>query len=298
MRKLIPVALIALAVSAAGPASLDAWSFAVHRFIADRAIVLLPSEIRPFFEMYRTTFVEHAIDPDTYRVVGWTDEPPRHFLDMDAYGPFPFTALPQEFNQAVAARGADFVKKNGLLPWRTQEISDRLREAFKQTTPYARDDIKLFSAIIAHYVGDAFQPFHAAVNYDGQLTGQHGIHARFETEMFDRYMDKLRIAPEPIQPITSAREFTFATLTDSFTFVEPILAADRAAVKGKEEYDDAYFDAMFEKTRPILEKRISQAITGVASVITAAWIEAGKPALPLEAPKVVRKVQREGFREP
>jgi hypothetical protein len=65
-------------------------------------------------------------------------------------------------------------------------------------------------------------------------------------------------------------------------------------VKGKEEYDDAYFDAMLEKTRPILEKRISQAITGVASVITAAWIEAGKPALPLEAPKVVRKVRREG----
>jgi hypothetical protein len=293
MRKSIPVALVALALSAASPAQVHAWGFTVHRFIADRAIVLLPREIRPFFDAYRTTFVEHSIDPDTYRIMGWTDEPPRHFLDMDAYGPFPFTAIPRDFNQAVAARGRDFVTKNGVLPWRTQEIHDRLREAFKQTTPYARDDIKLFSAVVAHYIGDAFQPFHAAVNYDGQLTGQQGIHARFETEMFDRYMDRLRIAPEPIQPVTNARDFTFAALTESFSFVDPILAADRAAVRGKEEYDDAYFDAMLEKTRPILEKRISQAITGVASVIANAWIDAGKPALPFEPPRTVRKVLRD-----
>ena len=64
-------------------------------------------------------------------------------------------------------------------------------------------------------------------------------------------------------------------------------------MQGKEEYDAAYFEAMLEKTRPILEKRISQAITGVASVITAAWIEAGKPPLPLEASRTVRKVQHD-----
>jgi hypothetical protein len=292
MRRLIPVALLTLVAAASLPAPVEAWSFSVHRFIADRAIVLLPPAIRPFFETYRTTFVEHAIDPDTYRTMGWQEEPPRHFLDMDAYGAFPFASLPHDYNQAVAAHGADFVTKNGLLPWRTEEMYGRLREAFKQTTPYARDDIELFSAVVAHYIGDAFQPFHAAVNYDGQLTGQQGIHARFETEMFDRYADKLRIAPDPIQPVANVRQFTFATLTDSFSFVEPILAADRVAVQGKEEYDDGYFDAMLEKTRPILEKRISQAITGVASVITAAWTDAGKPALPLEAPRTVRKVRR------
>jgi len=291
MHRLIPAALLTLAASASLPAPADAWSFSVHRFIADRAIVLLPPAIRPFFETHRTTFVEHAIDPDTYRTMGWQEEPSRHFLDMDGYGPFPFASLPHDYNQAVAARGADFVIKNGLLPWRTEEMYGRLREAFKQTTPYARDDIKLFSAVVAHYIGDAFQPFHAAVNYDGQLTGQQGIHARFETEMFDRYADKLRIAPDPVQPVANVREFTFAALTDSFSLVEPILAADRAAVEGKEEYDEAYFDAMLEKTRPILEKRISQAITGVASVITAAWTDAGKPALPLEAPRAVRKVK-------
>lgn len=292
MRTSMPVVVLALALSAARPAPLHAWGFTVHRFITERAVALLPAEIRPFFDVYRTTLVEHSIDPDTYRTIGFIEEPPRHFLDMDAYGPFPFKALPHDYRQAIAARGADFVTKNGVLPWRTEEIYARLREAFKQTTPYARDDIKLFSAVIAHYVGDAFQPFHAAVNYDGQLTGQQGIHARFETELFERAVDRLRVAPDPVQPIANVREFVFATLTDSFSFVEPILAADRAAVQGKNEYDEAYFDALLEKTRPILEKRLSQAITGVASVMAAAWIDAGKPPLPLQAPRVVRQVRR------
>ena len=39
-----------------------------------------------------------------------------------------------------------------------------------------------------------------------------------------------------------------------------------------------------EKTGPIMEKRISGAITGVASLITQAWTDAGKPALPVEPP--------------
>lgn len=295
MRKLVPLALIALALSLAPATRVSAWGFNGHKFIADRAIDLLPREMRPFFQKYRTTVVEHAIDPDTYRTVGWADEPPRHFLDLDSYGPFPFTALPHDYNAAVAARGADFVRQQGLVPWRTQEIYDLLRDAFRQlsTSPYARDNVKLFSALMAHYTADAFQPFHAAANYDGQLTGQNGIHARFETELFDRYQGRLKIAPPPLQPIASAREFIFATLTDSFTSVAPILDADRAAAKGRELYDDAYFASLYGKTGPILEKRISGAISGVASLIAQAWVDAGRPALPVEAPpRAPRPIRR------
>jgi Zinc dependent phospholipase C len=286
MRKLLFVALIAFGCAFAPATRVNAWGFAGHKFITDRAIDLLPPEIRPFFQKNRTTIVEHAIDPDTYRTVGWAEEDPRHFLDMDSYGPFPFKDLPHDYPAAVAARGEDFVKKNGTVPWRTQEIYDKLRENFAQlpTAPFARDNVKLFSSIAAHYVGDAFQPFHAAANYDGQLTNQRGIHSRFETELFDRYQDKLTIAPPPLTPVPNAREYVFATLTESFTFVDPILAADREATQGREFYDDAYFAKMYEKTGPIMEKRIAGAISGVASLITQAWIDAGKPALPVEAP--------------
>jgi len=76
----------------------------------------------------------------------------------------------------------------------------------------------------------------------------------------------------------------FNTLTDSFREVDPILAADKQAIEGRTVYDAGYFDAMFAKTGPILEKRINGAINGVASLITQAWVDAGKPPLPPEAP--------------
>lgn len=262
----------------------EAWGFTAHRYIAERAIARLPPELRAFFEKYRTTVIEHSIDPDTYRTMGFSEEPPRHFLDMDAYGAFPFRALPHDYKVAVARFGRDFVTRNGLLPWRIQEIYDRLADAFTQTGPYARDDIKLFSAVIAHYVSDAFQPFHAAVNYDGQLTNQHGIHARFETELFERYEHALRVTTSPLNPVQDAREFAFATLTDSFRLVDSILAADRAATHGRTAYDDAYFESLFERTRNVLEARISGAIDAVASVITGAWQKAGKPVVPENPP--------------
>lgn len=293
MRRLAAALLIGITVLTTPPAQVGAWGFTAHRSIMEHAIPLLPPEIRPFFVRYRTTVIEHAIDPDTYRTMGFTEESPRHFLDMDAYGPFPFTSLPHDYRQAVAQRGAEFVTKNGLLPWRTQEIADRLRDAFTQKTPYARDDIKLFSAVLSHYIGDAFQPLHAAMNYDGQLTGQQGIHARFEMELFERYQDRLHMTPGPLVAVPSAREFSFRTLTDSFQAVDAILAADRAAAQGRDAYDDEYFAKLFERTRPIMEQRLSGAITGVASVIAAAWEQAGRPAVPENPPpRPPRPIQR------
>ena len=149
------------------------------------------------------------------------------------------------------------------------------------------------SAVLAHYVGDSFQPLHACVNYDGQMTNQQGIHSRFESEMFDRYEAKLRITPAPLTTIPNAREFMFATLNDSFQQVETILAADREAVKGRTEYDDAYFSVLFEKSGPVMEQRMSGAISAVASLITSAWTEAGKPALPADnPPRTARPIRR------
>jgi hypothetical protein len=295
MRTVLPIVLFALALPAMRPAQLEAWGFNGHKFITDRAIELLPQEIRPFFQKFRTTVVEHSIDPDTYRTLGFKDEPPRHFLDMDAYGPFPFKDLPHDYKEAVEKRGLDFVIKNGTVPWRAEEIYTQLRDAFKglETQAYARDNVKLFSSVLSHYVADAHVPFHAVINYDGQMTGQQGIHARFETELFDRYRDKLRITPGVVTPVPNAREFMFATLTDSAQHVEAILAADLEAVKGRTLYDDGYFAHMFDKTAPIMEKRISGAISGVASLITSAWIDAGKPALPADdPPRTPRPIRR------
>lgn len=286
MRKILSVLLLTICLWPARSAPVQAWGFTGHRFITGKAIDRLPPEMRPFFQKYRTTMVEHAIDPDTYRIMGFTEEPPRHFLDMDNYGPFPFTAIPHDYHEAVEKRGIDFVTKNGTVPWRAEEIFGRLRDAFKQlsTSSFSRDDIALFSAVLAHYTEDAFQPLHACANYDGQLTHQQGIHSRFESELFDRYEGDLRLSPPPPAYIPNAREFIFSTLTDSYQNVQPILDADRAAAQGRTVYDDEYFAQLFRSTRPILEKRVSGAISGVASLIMSAWIDAGRPALRADAP--------------
>ncbi len=99
--------------------------------------------------------------------------------------------------------------------------------------------------MLAHYVADAHQPFHAAVNYDGQLTGQWGD----AFPIRDRAVRAVRIEgaslSRPVSPVGSPREFVFAALTASFPLVQQMLDADKAAVAGREFYDDGYFVRFF-----------------------------------------------------
>ncbi len=277
---LLPLAVVAaVTLATERPA---AWGFEAHRLIADRAIDLLPASIRPFFVKHRAMISEHAIDPDLWRTAGWAEEPPQHFLGLDAFGPPPFDALPHDKDAAIAKFGREMMLKNGLLPWRLEEMHGKLVRAFadaKAERPYARDNIKFLSAVVAHYVGDAHVPFHAVMNYDGQLTNQHGLHSRFESALFERYRSRLRIHPTPTRVTKAPREFIFDTLTVSASLVGPLLAADREAIGSGEVYDRAYYDRFFTKARPTLERRLSEAIAATAAVITHAWEEGGKPSL-------------------
>jgi hypothetical protein len=213
------------------------------------------------------------------------------------YGAPPFDALPHDYNEAVKKFGVEFVTKNGTLPWRTEEIAGQLVKAFSDMNRpdpgYAYDNVKFFSAVLAHYVADAHVPFHAALNYDGQLTQQWGIHSRFEAQLAARYLPQLRIEPQAVAPVRDVREAVFRWLTEGYTHVAPVLAADRKAVEGREEYDDDYFSQFFAGTRPIVERQLSTAISDVAAVIVGAWEAGGKPPLPLDPPRPNRKVRRQ-----
>lgn len=289
---LVPLAL-AVVLLLSLPTLSPGWSFETHRFITGRAIALLPPEIRPFFEKHGAFIVEHSVDPDLWRTAGFEIEPPRHFLDIDAYGPYPFDALPREYSAAVARFGEETVVKNGTLPWRAEEVYDRLVKAFEQhragTSPYALDNIKFFVAILAHYAADAHVPFHAVINYDGQLTGQHGIHSRFESELFARYADQLVVHPPRIDPVDRPRDHIFDTLLDSYRVVAGLLEADRKAIGEGTEYDDAYFARFFAGARPTLEARLSRSAGSVAALVSGAWHKASRPSLPLERQRTVRK---------
>ena len=275
--------MLAAAAVLSTAARAEAWGLDVHRYIMQRAIALLPAAIQPLYRQQQAFIVEHSVDPDLWRTAGFTEEGPRHFVDLDAYGPYPFAALPREFDAAVAKFGSSMVAKNGLLPWRTADMVDRLTNAFRQCKaggrPYALDDVQFFSAVVSHYVADGHVPFHATLNYDGQFTGQKGIHARFETDLFERYRERLTIQPSAAPVVTDVRSFMFDRLLQSFRLVAPILDADRAALRLAGEYDDRYFDELRRRTQPILEQRLSDAIAAVASVIAGAWTAGGQPGL-------------------
>ena len=262
-------------------------------------IDLLPPELKPLFEARRPFIVERAIDPDLWRNVGWEEEPPNHFLDIDheAFGPYPFNGLPRDYTDAVQKFGREFVHQQGLLPWRTSEFYGRLQrefESLKRPSPpqYAQDNIVLFAAVLAHYVADGHVPLHSVVNYNGQLTGQTGLHARWESELFERHRATLKIAPPALKPVLVPREMMFEVLLASNRDAANVLESDRKAAAGREFYDDGYFDAFAAGTLPTLERRLNDSIASVASFIVGAWEAAGKPAVPKEPSRTPRPIRR------
>ena len=277
-----------------GAVPAGAWGGAGHRLILDRAIRLLPPELRAAFDAERAALAEHASDPDLWRIAGFDEEAPRHFLDIDAYGPPPFAALPRDLGAAIEKFGPETVTRNGLLPWRAAEMRGRLVRAFeahRNGQRYGLSNAIYLTAVLAHYVADAYQPFHAVLNYDGQLTNQHGIHARFEDELPGRFASRLTYTPAATRPIFETRDAMFDALISGAALTEGLLAADLRAAEGRTEYDDGYYDAFFAAARPVVERRTSEAITAVAGVILGAWEQAGRPDLTKPPPRPAQKIR-------
>jgi hypothetical protein len=281
------------------PAHASAWGFEAHKFIMRRAIDLLPPELEPFYEQHRDELAIRVTDPDLWRTIGW-DEDANHFLDFGAkeYGDYPFTALPRDLDAAIEKFGEATVKRNGMVPWRASEMFGQLRRAFERIArgQNAAGDVVLFSGIVAHYMQDSNQPLHATINYDGQLSGNDGIHSRFEAALFERFQSRLTMQPARATPMRNPRDAAFAFLLSGYQLADSILKADTEAVAGKEFYDDDYFDRLFSKVRPILERRLSESITATASAIVGAWDAAGRPSLAPQTgarpPQRVKKPQR------
>ena len=277
------------------PAPVSAWGFAAHRYITRRAIELLPPDIKPFFLRFADELVVRAIEPDLWRTAGWEDDP-NHFLDfgIQEYGAYPFTALPREYGAAVEKFGTFTLRRNGLLPWREAEEFGNLRRAFEDFTRngvLASQNTLLFASVAGHYIQDAHQPLHATNNFDGQLTKQNGVHARFESALFERFESRMTINPSPTPPMKNPRDAAFDILLASHQLVQPLLEADKEAIAGKDTYDDDYYEKFFAKVKPMLERQIGLSIAATAAVISGAWEQAGKPQLKTDMPRAVEKVR-------
>src|SRR5262245_57851449 len=268
-----PAAVAAVAVFGAVllPHPLLAWGFTAHRMVNAKAIGTLPDPLAAFFDGNRAYVVEHAIDPDLWRESGRSDEGPNHYLDLDAFGAFPFPDVPRSEAEHLLRHGAAAVQK-GRVPWRIAEVYRDLVAAFR-----ARDHARVLAsaAVLGHYVGDAHVPLHAAVNYDGQLTGQNGVHARWEAEMVERFVSQLDAAvlPAAARPAADPVAVAFDALLSSYARSLEGLEADRAVAGPRDyadtaqddRYDDRYYSRFFEREGKTLVARLASSATAVGS---------------------------------
>ena len=234
------------------PAPAAAWGFEppqIHHGAARSRCC--PPQIRPFFLKYQTTIVEHAIDPDLWRTAGWEQEPPRHFLDMDAYGPYPFPDFPQRVaTRRSSATGSSSWRRTASCRGAATEIYQKLVEAFRAAgAVLARQHQVLLVGARRTTSPTPTCRSTRSLNYDGQLTGQWGIHSRFETELFERYraIAARRAEAGRCRWPTRATSSSTTLIGELPARRRPVLDADKAAVAGREVYDDRYFTLFFGK---------------------------------------------------
>jgi hypothetical protein len=77
-----------------------------------------------------------------------------------------------------------------------------------------------------------------------------------------------------------------------FRLSQGVLDADKTAAEGREFYDDAYFTAFERGALAVLEQRVNESITAVASIIIGAWQQAGRPTVPIEPQRTPRRIRR------
>jgi len=262
-------------------ASVYGWGFFAHKWIMQLAVDALPLEMRPFFQDHKDFLAEHSIDPDLWREID-PDEFVKHYIDIDLYGSYPFNELPRSFSEAIKVFSEDSVKSRGIAPWIVIERFEALVAAMKKNKKYA---ILANAAALGHYLSDLHVPLHTVENYDGQLTGNDGIHARFERSMIEKHSDKIEPKVQEARMIQEPLSFVFQVVLDSYLLVEKILNADTHSKKAGSEnvshdsYDDEYYSSLFAHSKLIAEKRIAASAHALASFWYTAWIKAGKPVL-------------------
>ncbi|MFM7195396.1 MAG: zinc dependent phospholipase C family protein [Bacteroidota bacterium] len=293
------------------------WGFFSHRLINRIAVFTLPAEMIGFYKSHIEFIEQSAVNPDRrrYAVKG---EAECHFIDLDHYpdreGRLPIHRM--DWEEAVCVFGEDSLRAHGILPWNLLKAYYRLRAAFTASDP---DKILRISADLGHYVGDANVPLHTTSNYDGQKTGQHGLHGFWESrlpELFSGNYDLLTGQAEYV-PDVQARIWrdilSGHQLVDSVLTLERNLFREHGAVKfsyetrGKmtarvvsKEYAGDYHRSL----QGMVDRRMRSSIKTAGDLWYTAWVEAGQPDLdrfrfwrpdPTELAR--RKQELEGWKE-
>lgn len=267
------------------------WGFWGHKQINRLAVFVVDDKVFGFFKKHIVFLTDHATDADKrrYAVKG---EAECHYIDLDRYGDSPFDSIPKKWDDAVAIFGEDSLRAHGILPWNLQWMKYRLTKAFRE---HDLPGILKTAADMGHYIGDAHVPLHCTRNYNGQLTGQHGIHGLWESripELLGNDWDYLGGQCEYIDdPLRAAWDI----LKQSYAAHDSVLRFERELthkfpddrkyaleVRGNttvKVYSREFVKAYDQLMSGMVERRMRSAISAVASWWYTAWVDAGQPDL-------------------
>ena len=268
------------------------WGFYGHRKINNYAVFLLPPEMMMLYKTNIEFITAHAVDPDMRRYA-IAQEGPRHYIDIDHYGTYPFNELPRKWNDAVAKFSEDTLLQYGIVPWWVQTMFYKLTEAFKEKNQ-AR--ILKISAELGHYIADAHVPLHANSNHNGQYTDQKGIHGFWESRVPELLADKdwdFFIGKDDY--IKNPGDFIWQRVLESAKASDSVLLFEKELSKTFpadqkfsfeerngvtiRQYSTAFTTAYDKKLNGMIERRMRQSIYAIASFWYTAWINAGQPDL-------------------
>jgi len=271
------VAVILLLVFAQRPVPGLAWGDRGHKLINAAAVDNLPEPPRSYFRARKVYLLQHASDPDLLA----HDDPaerPHHYTDLDANDSFPFSSLRRLFVLERAPPAA-WQLRHGDSIWQIERFTLRLADSLRRRRWQEADEDAVFAA---HYAADLTQPLHTVMNYDGQLTGQIGVHARFETELVNSLAEGWRLKPQPATFEPDLRARIFEEAVASYSCRNLVFASDHIAVSGRNYLDPQYHTMFYKLAGPVAEKQLAAGASFVSSLWYTAWVRAGKPLLPIE----------------
>ena len=267
---------VAFALLLASPTPGWAWGFATHHYIAQNYSKHLPAYMDGL-AAYDGVVDAHVTDPDTRRPTTPAEEF-RHYIDIDSYPEFLAGALPHDRAVLEAQYGAQTVLEIGIVPWAVAEVTATLAQQFQANQWSAA---ALTIADLCHYVGDATQPLHCTKNYNGQLTGNTGIHSRYESTMMSGHIGDLNTPVMAIADYASPVDALFGIVSGSWDRLDDVLQADNTAKAASGgSYNSVYYASLWNSTQAFTRTRVDSACVATASFVYTAWIDAGRPAIP------------------
>ncbi len=245
-----------------------------------------------FFKPNIQFITDHAVDPDKRRYAV-KEEAPRHYIDIDNYGKYPYKELPRKYDDAVKKYSLDTITENGIVPWWIQTMQQRLTNAFKE-----KNEAKIlkYAAEIGHYIADSHVPLHASSNHDGQSSNQKGIHGFWESRVPELLAEKeFDFMIGKAMFIDNIPDYVWKRVLESGAAADTVLSYEAELTKkfpsdkkysfeersGKiiRQYSSDYTISYNKMLNGMVERRMRLSIASVASFWYTAWVNAGQPDL-------------------